>query len=110
MMTLRSDHIVGNRRPRLAFIQLDEDALARAHLCSLNDRSKVFGVNARQAARATRIIQYVAVLHHVGDAILKLSKYVVAMIDTQAIARTEVLVNPHAHDSARYRPFGSGDE
>jgi hypothetical protein len=34
----------------------------------------------------------------------------VAMIDTQAIARTEVLVDPHAHDSARYRPFGSGDE
>ena len=103
MVTLSSNGIVGDRRPGFALIQLDEDAFPGTYFCGLNHCGKVSRFYLCEASCATRIVEHVAVLHHVGDAIFELSKNVVAVVDTQAVAGAQVLVNPHTHDSARYR-------
>ncbi len=50
-----------------------------------------------EAPRATRIVQRLAALGHVGDAVLQLHEDVGAVIDAEAIAGAEVLVDPDTH-------------
>ena len=51
------------------------------------------------------IVQRAARLGDVGDAVLELGEHVVAVVDAQAVAGAQVLVDPHAHGGhERYPP------
>jgi hypothetical protein len=84
-------------RPRFTFIEFDEDALTGAHLCCANHRLSMPFFDSSKTPRTTRIIQHLARLTHIGDAILQLNEHVVTVVDTQAITSAKVLVDPHAH-------------
>ena len=88
---------VPSRTQRL--IEFDEDALAgavsAASITCWCRRRRHPG----QAARAARVVERVAVLGHVGDAVLELHEHVGAVVDAQAVAGAEVLVDPHPHGS-----------
>ena len=78
-------------------IQLNKDAFPWAHISSQDHLGKVPFGHFGQRSRPTRVIQWLTAFRHVCDAIFHLNKDIRAMIDTQAIPRAEVLVNPYAH-------------
>lgn len=80
-------------------VDLDEDALAGAHLGGVDDGTDVAVGDASEAARAAGVVAGPAGLGDVGDAVLELDEDVVAVVDTDPVSGTEVLVDPHAHDS-----------
>ena len=51
----------------------------------------------RQAAGSARVVQCLSELGDVGDAVLELHEDVGTMVETQAIARAQILVDPHPH-------------
>jgi oligopeptidase B len=51
----------------------------------------------RQAARSAGIVEHLAALDDIGDAVLELHEHVGAVIDTQAVTGAEVLIDPHTH-------------
>ena len=79
-------------------VDLDEDALARAHLGGVDHGPDMPVRHQGQAAGSSRVVARATGLGDVGDAILELDENVVAVIDTDAVAGTEVLVYPHSHD------------
>jgi oligopeptidase B len=92
------------RRPRSSsgadVLDVDEDALARAGQGGVDDGLLVASGDSGQAATATRIVEHVVGLGHVGDPILQLHEYVGAVVDTESVTSTQVLIDPHPHDSA----------
>ena len=56
-----------------------------------------------EAARPTGIVEHVAVLGHVGDAVLELHEHVGTVVDAEPVAGAQVLVDPHTHGAERYR-------
>ena len=80
-------------------VDLDEDALSRAHLGGVNDGLDVPFRYPGEAAGAAGIVARPPCLSHVGDAIFELDEHVVAMVDADSVTRTQVLVDPHSHDS-----------
>jgi len=57
------------------------------------------------AAGPTRIVEHLACLGHVGDAVLQLDEDVGAMIEAKTVAGAEVLVDPHAHGGRNGTPL-----
>ena len=51
----------------------------------------------RQAARPTRIVEHLAILGDVCDAVLELHEHVGAVIHAQTVTRAQVLVDPDSH-------------
>jgi oligopeptidase B len=51
-----------------------------------------------KASGTARIVQYLTVLRHIRNAVLELHEHVGTMVDTEAVSRTQVLVDPHAHE------------
>ena len=51
-----------------------------------------------EAPGAARIVEQLADLGHVGDAVLELDEHVRAVIEAQAVAGAQVLVDPHPHE------------
>ncbi len=51
----------------------------------------------RQAPRPTRIVQHLAILDDVGDAVLEQREHIGTVIDAEAVTGAEVLVDPHTH-------------
>jgi hypothetical protein len=78
-------------------IKLNKDALAGAHICRQDYIGHVSIWHLGKGPRPARVIQSFSPLSHVRDAIFHLHKDIGAMINTQAIPRAEVLVNPYAH-------------
>ena len=78
-------------------LDLDEDALTRTGERRIDDRLLVARLDGCEAPRAARVVHRCAVLHHVGDAVLEQREHVVAVVDAQAVARAQVLIDPHAH-------------
>ncbi len=50
-----------------------------------------------QAARPTRIVEHLAALGDVGDAVLELHEHVGTVVDAQPVTGAQVLVDPHTH-------------
>ena len=84
----------------LDLLHVDEDALTRARQRGVDDGLFVAGIDPGQAAAATGIVEHELRLGDVGDPVLELHEHVGAMVDTQAVARAQVLIDPHPHDSA----------
>jgi hypothetical protein len=80
-------------------VDLDENALTRAHLGGVDHTLDVTAWHGGQAAGATGVVERSTSLGHVGDSILELDEDVVAVIDADAIAGAEVLIDPDTHDS-----------
>ncbi len=80
-------------------VDLDEDALAGAHLGGVDNRADVSIRDGSQASGSARVVAGAAGLGDVRDAVLELDEDVVAMVDTDAVTGTEVLIDPHTHDS-----------
>lgn len=53
--------------------------------------------NPGQTSRSTRIVEWTPLFGDVGNTVLELDEDVGTMVETQAIARAQVLVDPHAH-------------
>ena len=81
-------------------LHVDEDALAGASQSGMDDGLLVAGVDPGQAAATAGIVEHEVGLGHIGDPVLQLHEHVGTMIDTQAVARAQVLIDPHPHDSA----------
>src|SRR4051794_33139347 len=81
-------------------LDVDEDALARARQRGVDHVVFVARSNPRQAAAAARIVEDIVALDHIRDAVLQLGEHVGAMVDTQAVTRTQVLIDPYPHDTA----------
>ena len=63
-----------------------------------------------QAAGPSGIVERVADLGHVGDAVLELDEHVGAVVHAQAVAGAQVLVDPHPHGrQATGRPASGPD-
>jgi oligopeptidase B len=89
-------------------LDVDEDALAGAGQGGMNDSLLIASGNLGKALTATRIIEHVAPFDDVGDPIFQLGEDVGTMVDTQSVARAQVLIYPYPHDvadvTARTRP------
>jgi oligopeptidase B len=81
-------------------LYVDEDALAGTCQRGVDDSLLVARCDSGQAAPATRIVEHELGLGHVGDAVFQLHEHIGAVVDTQSVAGTQVLVDPHPHDSA----------
>lgn len=81
-------------------IDLDENALTGARLGGVNDIVDVPRADVSEAPGATRIVQGSTALGHIGDPVLELHENVGTVVDADSIARTEVLIDPDAHDEA----------
>ena len=79
-------------------LHVDEDALTRAGQRGMDDSLLVAGIDPGQTATAAGIVEHEVGLGHVGDSVLQLHEDIGAMIDTQSIARAQVLIDPHPHD------------
>lgn len=51
-----------------------------------------------KTARPTGVVECLAVLGDVGDAVLQLHEHVRAVVHTQAVTGAQVLIDPHTHD------------
>ena len=81
-------------------VELDEDALARA--VERRRRSRPGGSRSGTQARLPPLpgsLPGTPFSRHVGDAVLELDEHVGAVVEAQAVARAEVLVDPHPHGS-----------
>lgn len=78
-------------------IHLDEDALPRTNVGCFHHRLQVPIRDIGERTRPARVVQDDAQLGHIGDAILELDEHIGTVVDTETIARAEVLVDPHAH-------------
>ena len=78
-------------------LDLDEDAFPRAEFGGVDRVGDVAFVHRRKAARATRIVEDLAVLDDVGDPVLEECEHIGAVIDAESITGAEVLVDPHTH-------------
>ena len=76
---------LGCHRQIIVF-NFDEDAFTWAHFCRLYNCLPITRFDKSQTARTTGIIEWLAALGNVGNAIFKLHKCVWAVIDTQPIA------------------------
>ena len=74
-------------------------AFTRAHEGRLHHGLFMSILDEHGRARAAWIVLRHSVLADVCDSVLKESKDFVAMVLTQAVARAEILVNPHAHET-----------
>ncbi len=90
------DRVVDRRDGR--HFDLDEDALARAELGGVDHVTDVTVRHPGEAPRAPRIVEHLTVLRDVGDAVLELHEHVGTVVDAQAVAGAQVLVDPHAHE------------
>lgn len=81
-------------------VDLDEDALPRADLGCLHHIGDPAFVDGRQAPRATRVVLGFARLDDIRDAIFEEREHVGAMVDAQAVAGAQVLVDPYSHARA----------
>ena len=61
--------------------------------------------NVRKAACAPGVVQGRTRFSNVGDPVFQLNEDVGAVIDTQTIARAQVLVDPHVHVGKTNRDF-----
>ena len=75
-------------------IAFDEDAFTRADQGRSNDRCFMFFRNDRLALGHTRIIERLAVLAYVGNAIFEQGEDLGYNIDTQTVAGAQILVDP----------------
>lgn len=73
-------------RRKVGVFNLNKDAFARAHFCCLHNCQTIAWFYKRQAARTAGIIEWLAALGNIGNAVFKLHKCVWAVIDTQPIA------------------------
>ena len=80
-------------------VDLDEDALTGAHLGCMDHGTDVSVGHQRKASGTTGVVARLPGLGHVGNAVLELNEDIIAMVDADAVAGTEVLVDPHSHDS-----------
>jgi hypothetical protein len=78
-------------------IKFNKYALAGAHICRQDHIGHVSIRHLGKGPRPARVIQWFPPFGHVRDAIFHLHKDIWAMVNTQAIPRAEVLVNPYAH-------------
>lgn len=78
-------------------VDLDEDALPWAQICSLDDRSDQAGRNKRQGTGPSRVIERLTGLGHVGDPVLQQDKDIRAVVDAQTVPGAQVLIDPHPH-------------
>ena len=105
----RSDDMaVRLRRLKRKWVHLNENALTRAIVSGVDDIALIARRYPGKAARASRIIAGNSGFHDVRNAVFKLQKYVLAVINTEPVARTKVLVDPDTHvvertDSHEYR-------
>ena len=85
-------------------VDLDEDALAGAGLGGV-DHLLHHGAAGTRASEPDPPGSFsgAARFRDVGDAVLELGEHVVAVVDAQAVAGAQVLVDPHPHEGARYR-------
>ncbi|MEY2968380.1 MAG: hypothetical protein RIQ64_1007 [Actinomycetota bacterium] len=51
----------------------------------------------REAARTARVVQWGTIFGDVRDAVFQLNEHIGTMIDTESVARAQVLVDPHVH-------------
>ncbi len=79
-------------------VDLDEDALTRARVGGVDHRIDVAAGHPGEAAGAAGVVERAATLGDVRDPVLELDEDVGAVVDTDPVARTEVLIDPHAHD------------
>jgi hypothetical protein len=80
---------------------LDEDAFARAYIGRLDDRVVIPLGHVSETPGAARIIEHLLGFHHIGDAVIKQREHVAAVVDTESIARAQVLVDPYTHDDRK---------
>lgn len=90
---------VAGQNRRGGRVDLDEDALTRAHLRSVDHGTDVTVRHLSQTSRSAWVVAGTTALGDVCDSIFELHEDIVTVIDADAVARTEVLVDPHAHDS-----------
>jgi hypothetical protein len=79
---------------------VDEDAFAGAGQGGMNDGLLIASGDLGKALTATRIIEHVVPLDDVGDPIFQLCENIGTMVDTQSVARAQVLIDPYPHDVA----------
>lgn len=65
----------------------------------MNDRAEVTVRNERKGSGTAGVVARLAGFGDVGDAVLQLDENVVTMVDADAVAGAEVLVDPYSHDS-----------
>ena len=82
-------------------VDLDEDALAGARVGGIDDGADVALGHPRQAAGTARIVERVAVLGHIGDAVLELHEHVGAMVEAEPVTGAQVLIDPNPHVDAK---------
>ena len=78
-------------------LDVDEDALAGAGQSGVDHGLLVTRGDLGQALTATRIVEHVLPLDHVGDAIFQLGEDVGTMVNTEPVARAQVLIDPYPH-------------
>lgn len=78
-------------------VDLDEDALTGTLLGGVDHVDDVPRRDVGQAAGASRIVQRMTGLGHVGDAVFQLHEHVGAVIEAETVAGAQVLIDPDAH-------------
>src|SRR5207302_1602748 len=84
----------------LRLLDLDEDALPGALFGGLDDRLLEVAGHVGQALDPTRVAEHLAAFLDVGQAVVEEGEDVGTDLLTQAVARAEVLVDPHLHGHA----------
>ena len=85
-------------------LDLDEDAFTRAQLGGVDHIADVTVRDPRQAPGSAGIVEDDAVLGDVRDAVLELHEHVGTMVDAEAVAGAEVLVDPDTHECRTVPP------
>ena len=82
-------------------IALDEDAFARAVVGGNDHRPLEPAWHGHDAGHATGLAGHAAALAHVRDAILQQDEDLGTVIGAQAVARAQILIDPHPHGVPR---------
>ena len=78
-------------------VDLDEDALTRAQLGSVDRVGDIPFAHRRKTAGAARIVEHLAVLDDVGNPVFEQHEDIGAVIDAESVTGAEVLIDPHSH-------------
>src|SRR5215218_24325 len=87
-----------------ALLHLEEDALAGAVLGGVDDGGDEPLRDDGHLLRTARVVAHPAVVHDVGDAVLEEDEDLGAVVDAEAVAGAQVLVDPDAHGGPSVRP------
>src|SRR5918911_2525690 len=79
------------------FVELDEDALARAVVGGRDDGVDPTYGHVCETLRTAGVVAHPAPVAHVGDPVLEDDKHLGAVVRAQPVAGAQVLVDPHPH-------------